>query len=84
MSPTALKALAILLVIAPIAGDVISQLQGGQFVDWGVVLKTVVAALSGALGGSQLIKRLEDTTPKKLEQKVEAQVAERVSLRSPE
>lgn len=80
MSPALLKILAVLMVLGPVVGEAIDAYQAGKPISFAVLF----AAISGAVGGSQLLPRGEDTTPGKLAAKVEQAVSDRLSGRAPE
>jgi hypothetical protein len=71
MNPTLARILGVIAVVAPVAIDCLSAYLNKQPVNWNLLIGTI----SSALGGSQLLKRAGDTSPKQVEAKVAAKVA---------
>lgn len=72
MNPTVIRILGVIAMVAPILIDCVVKYANKQPIDWNMLIATI----SSALGGSQVIKRLDDTSAKHVEAKVDAKVAE--------
>jgi hypothetical protein len=79
MNQTVIQILGIIVAIAPIALDAITKFAAHQPVDWSLIISSIVSAI----GGSQAIKRLGDTSAAHVDAKVEAKVAQVIARTIP-
>jgi hypothetical protein len=79
MNQTVIQIIGIVIAIAPIALDAFTKWSAGQPVDWTLIISSIVSAI----GGSQAMKRIGDTSAKQVDAKVDAKVSRVISSSVP-